>query len=415
MDERQTRPATSAKDPWIGATLDGRYRVLRKIAEGGMGAVYEGEQIALQRRVAIKVLHAHLARDADIVVRFRREALATTQIGHPHIVEVLDLGEMDDGSLFMVLELLEGRDLARVLKDEGPLSVARAAKIVVQVCEGVAAAHAKGIVHRDLKPENVFLTTREGDSDFVKVLDFGVSKIRDAIDGADARTRTGTALGTPYYMAPEQAQGKRDVDHRADVYAVGVILFRILTGHHPFDDTSYPMLVLKICTEPAPRIAEWRTDVPRELVALVERMLAKEPNDRPASITSVRDALLPLRASDAAPALTGAAPRPPARPRCSSRAITRPLRWPPPNDAPPPKKRKKTPPRRAASQAARARRCSPGSRCSACSRSRSSRTRSPVAIPRCRATPIRSRSRRRAIRSPARSRRAAETAADGRG
>ncbi|WP_236604086.1 protein kinase domain-containing protein [Sandaracinus amylolyticus] len=318
MDERQTRPATSAKDPWLGATLDGRYRVLRKIAEGGMGAVYEGEQVALKRRVAIKVLHAHLARDADIVVRFRREALATTQIGHPHIVEVLDLGEMDDGSLFMVLELLEGRDLARVLKDEGPLPVARAAKIVAQVCEGVAAAHAKGIVHRDLKPENVFLTTREGDPtssadsrtdrrDFVKVLDFGVSKIRDSIDGADARTRTGTALGTPYYMAPEQAQGKRDVDHRADVYAIGVILFRILTGHHPFDDTSYPMLVLKICTEPAPRIAEWRTDVPRELVALVERMLAKEPSERPSSIASVRDALLPLRAIHVAPVLTGAA------------------------------------------------------------------------------------------------------------
>ncbi|MDQ3034771.1 MAG: serine/threonine protein kinase, partial [Myxococcota bacterium] len=308
MDEKERRRGEPAKDPLIGATLADRYRVLRRIAEGGMGAVYEAEQLALSRRVAIKCLHAHLARDQEIVGRFRREALATTQIGHPHIVDVLDLGEMDDGTLFMVLELLDGRDLARALKDDGPLSIARAARVLAQVCEGVGAAHEKGIVHRDLKPENVFLITREGDPDFVKVLDFGVSKIRAAADApAESMTRTGTALGTPYYMAPEQAQGKRDVDHRADVYALGVILFRVLTGHHPFADDSYPMLVLKICTEPAPRVEEWRKDVPRELASLLERMLAKDPAARPQSMDEVRSELLRLRDLDAAPELTGAA------------------------------------------------------------------------------------------------------------
>jgi serine/threonine protein kinase len=302
------RRKDGGKDPLIGATLDGRYRILRRIAAGGMGAVYEGEQIAIHRRVAIKCLHAHLARDEEMVSRFRREALATTKIGHPHIVEVLDLGEMDDGTLFMVLELLAGRDLARVLEEDGPLAVGRAVRIALEVCAGVAAAHDKGIVHRDLKPENVFLIERNGNRDFVKVLDFGVSKIRAQLEGGpeDSKTRTGTALGTPYYMAPEQAQGKRDVDHRADVYALGVILFRILTGLHPFDDTSYPMLILKICTEPPPRVATWRSDVPKELVWLVERMLAKEPEDRPASMDEVARELAAFRSIEGPARLTGA-------------------------------------------------------------------------------------------------------------
>ncbi len=291
-------------DPLVGATLGDRFRVIRRIAEGGMGAVYEAEQLTLGRKVAVKVLHAHLASDPEIVVRFEREARATTAIGHPNIVDVVDVGELPDGARYLVLEFLDGRDLARALKEDGPLTLGRAVRILAQVSDGVGAAHAKGIVHRDLKPENVFLT---GASEHVKVVDFGVSKFRDAAGGPDSKTRTGTALGTPYYMSPEQAQGLKDVDHRADIYALGVILFRVLSAHHPFDDTSYPMLIVKICTEEAPALGTWRSDLPPVLEALVARMLEKDPADRPQSMAEVRAALEPFAGLDDAPALTGAA------------------------------------------------------------------------------------------------------------
>lgn len=293
----------------VGTVLDQRYRVIAKIAEGGMGAVFEAEQIALGRRVAIKTLHAHLAKDEDMVARFRREAMATTKIGHPHIVEVVDLGELSGGVLYLVLEFLEGRDLSRLLKAEGPLPIGRAARILIQVAEGIGAAHQHGIVHRDLKPENVFLVEGRSQQDFVKIVDFGVSKIRDT-SGTDSKTRTGTALGTPYYMAPEQAQGLKTVDHRADIYALGVMLFRMLTGYYPFDDESYPMLVLKICTEPPPPASTWRRDLPEGLARLLDRMLAKDPAARPQDCETLSRELSAFIRLDDPPGLTGApAPR----------------------------------------------------------------------------------------------------------
>ncbi len=300
-------PNEAKAEALVGSVLDGRYRVVRKIAEGGMGAVYEAEQMALGRRVAIKTLHAHLANDEEMVSRFRREAMATTKIGHPNIVEVVDLGELPGGFLYLVLEFLEGRDLSRLLKAEGPLSIGRACRILLQVCEGMAAAHLHGIVHRDLKPENVFLV--EGSQpatamDRVKVVDFGVSKIREA--GVDSKTRTGTALGTPYYMAPEQAQGLKTVDQRADIYAIGVMLYRMLTGHYPFDDESYPMLVLKICTEPPPPASTWRADLPEGLADLIDRTLSKDPAQRPADCAALGNELRRYTTLDAAPAMTGA-------------------------------------------------------------------------------------------------------------
>jgi serine/threonine protein kinase len=313
---RVTTGQSAKTDPLVGATLGDRFRVIRKIAEGGMGAVYEAVQLNLERKVAVKVLHAHLAGDAEIVQRFEREARATTAIGHPNIVDVVDVGELDDGSRYLVLEYLDGRDLARALKDDGPLPLGRAVRILSQVADGVGAAHAKGIVHRDLKPENVFLV---GASEHVKIVDFGVSKFRDAAAGPDSKTRTGTALGTPYYMSPEQAQGLKDVDHRADVYALGVILFRVLSGHHPFDDTSYPMLIVKICTEDAPPLGAWRSDLPPALESLVVRMLEKDPSKRPQSMAEVKDALALYASHTGAPALTGAAGPSTASPRLLSR------------------------------------------------------------------------------------------------
>ena len=299
---------SSGADPRIGQVLQERYRIVRKLGEGGMGAVYEGEHLIIKKRVAIKCLHAQFATNPEIVARFHREALATTQIGHPNIVEVMDMGRFADGAVFMVLEFLEGRDWAHDIQATGPQPIGRVAHILAQVCDAVGAAHAKNIVHRDLKPENIFLL-RRGDEDFVKVLDFGISKMRGEGGENKGLTRTGTAMGTPYYMSPEQAQGKREVDHRADIYSLGVILYQALTAQYPFDDESYPMLVLKICMEAPPPVTHFRPDVPADLEALCARMLAKKPDERPQSCAEIKAALAPYRAVSAAPVVnTQAAP-----------------------------------------------------------------------------------------------------------
>lgn len=289
----------------LGTVIAGRYRLDAVLGEGGFGAVYDATDLRDGTRVAVKILHAHLMGQREIAARFRREALAVTRVGHPHIVRALDAGE--DGEVsYLVLERLEGRDAARALEEDGPFTLARAIKIVTQVCRALQAAHDQGIVHRDLKLDNVLLTARDGDDDFVKVLDFGVSKFVETIDGASVMTRTGVAIGTPFYMPPEQAQGKKDVDHRADIYAIGVMLFRLLTGQHPFEDDSYPMLVLKICTEPPPPIGRYRADVPGVFEAVLRRALAKLPDDRYPSCRELEAALAPFASHDAAPQLLDA-------------------------------------------------------------------------------------------------------------
>jgi serine/threonine-protein kinase len=294
------------EDPRLGRTVGARYRIVRRIGEGGMGVVYEAEDTRDARRVALKCVHAHLASHRDVLARFEREAKAATAVGNEHIVEVLDTGRLDDGSAFMVLEYLSGSDLASEIADGGPLTIGRATHVATQIADALYVAHGMGVIHRDLKPENIFLVDPRG-RDFVKVLDFGISKIREAEGGqVTALTRTGTTVGTPYYMAPEQAQGHKDVDHRVDVYALGVILFRALTGQHPFDDESYPMLVLKICTEAPPPVQRYRPDVPLELAAVIEKMLAKDPADRHRSMRDVGEALGPFRELRDPPVLTGA-------------------------------------------------------------------------------------------------------------
>ncbi|MEM1414556.1 MAG: protein kinase [Myxococcota bacterium] len=298
---------TQVDDPRIGMVLQDRYRIVRKLGEGGMGAVYEGEHMLIKRRVAIKALHAQFAMNAEIVKRFHNEALAATAIGHENIIEVTDMGRFDDGSVFMVLEYLDGRDWADDIESGGPQPVGRVVRILLQVCDALAAAHAKGIIHRDLKPENIFLIRRSGNPDFAKVLDFGISKMKDAAAPGSSMTRTGTTLGTPYYMAPEQAQGKRSIDHRADIYSLGVILFQALTGQYPFDDDSYPMLVLKICTEPPPDPLEFRPDLPHGLVGIITRLLQKDPAARFQDCASLRAALEPYAHLDQAPVAAASA------------------------------------------------------------------------------------------------------------
>ncbi|MBX3245575.1 MAG: serine/threonine protein kinase [Myxococcales bacterium] len=270
----------------LGAVVGGRWRLDALLGEGGFGAVYRGTDLQGGPPLAIKLLHARLGASREVRHRFRREAESAAKIGHPGIVRVLGSGEEPSGDAWIALELLEGRSLAEVLAAEGPRPLGEAARIVRDVCGALGAAHAAGIVHRDLKPDNIFLTP-EGP----KLLDFGVSKIFEGEDLGSLATRTGAALGTPYYMAPEQAQGKRGVDHRADLYALGVVLFELLTGERPFEDASYPMLVLKICTEPPPAVSAFRADVPPAFEGVLTRLLEKAPEARYSSCAEVIEAL----------------------------------------------------------------------------------------------------------------------------
>ncbi|MBN1608798.1 MAG: protein kinase [Polyangiaceae bacterium] len=289
-------------DPLIGRDIQGRYRVLRRLGSGGMGVVYLGEHLMIKRKVAIKTLHAQFALQPSVVQRFHREALAATSIGNEHIVEVTDMGRLDNGALFMVLEYLDGTDLGQEIETQGPQPLGRMTRIMLQLCDALGAVHDKGIVHRDLKPDNIFLIRRGDDADFVKVLDFGISKFKTSLDDSGAKmTRTGMPMGTPYFMSPEQARGQSDVDHRADIHALGAIMYYALCGRYPFDATNLPELLIKICTEVPPPLSSLRPDLPRELEAVVHRALAPSREKRFADCAELRQALLPFRDVEGAP------------------------------------------------------------------------------------------------------------------
>jgi serine/threonine protein kinase len=283
----------------VGDVLEGKYRLLALLGEGGMGAVWDAENVLIGRRVAIKVLLAHAAGNADIVGRFIQEARAAAAVGNEHIIDVLDLGKLPSGVPYIVMERLEGRDLDAVVTRDGRLPIARAARILIQVCDALGAAHAKGIVHRDLKPANIFLVRRGGDADFVKVLDFGISKVRGLSTlTPSAPTQTGLAMGTPHYMSPEQAQGKSDVDHRSDLYALGVIFYELLTGQVPFGGDNIALVLTQILRDTPPPPSKHRPELPRYCDDLVLRLLAKEPGERMASCDELAAALAPLAEQD---------------------------------------------------------------------------------------------------------------------
>ena len=264
----------------IGDVIEGKYRILRLLGEGGMGAVFEGENVRIKRRVAIKVLHAAVALDADATKRFEREAQAAGRIGNEHILEVLDLGELPDGDHFMVMEYLDGEALSERIRRRGKLSPDEAVPIFRQLLLGLKAAHSAGIVHRDLKPDNVFLLTEKmGQKDYVKIIDFGISKFQ-ALAGEMRMTRTGTVMGTPYYMSPEQASGSKEADFRSDIYAVGVMLYEALSGSVPFDAPTFNQLLFRIVlSEPAP-IRQLVPDLDEAFASIVSKAMARDMERR---------------------------------------------------------------------------------------------------------------------------------------
>ncbi len=282
-------------NPNIGRVLENKYEILRVIGRGGMGSVYEANHRLINRRLAIKLLHADYARDDSVVFRFQREAKASAAIGHDHIVDITDMGVTDTGELFIVMEYIDGKDLEHVLEDEGVLKPVRACHIMIQVLSALEAAHSKGIVHRDLKPGNILLTKRAGAMDYVKLVDFGISKIRATEEGmTKGLTRTGELLGTPSYMSPEQALGLTDINASTDIFSAGVILYEMVTGMMPFKDVSLAMLLVKILErDPAPPTS-LRPGLSPELAEIILTALEKTQGARFADATSFRRILTPF-------------------------------------------------------------------------------------------------------------------------
>ena len=271
--------------------LAGRYRVVRLLGKGGTGEVYEAIQENLGRPVAVKVLFEHLAVRRDCLGRLALEAKAAAGLGHPNIVQVTDFQANPNQPAFIVMELLEGRSLTRVLKEDGPLSPKRLVFITTQILSALDKAHSAGIIHRDLKPENIVLTSIAGVPDIVKLLDFGIAKLLTESD-VSRLTATGFVPGTPAYMSPEQAKGQ-PVDARTDIYSLGVLLYRALAGRLPFRAQNYNAMTYAILNHTPPRLAKIRPDLDRKLLKVVERSMEKDPDRRYGSARELGVALLP--------------------------------------------------------------------------------------------------------------------------
>ncbi len=270
----------------------GKLLVIRRLGAGGIGAVWEVEHTLTRHRRAMKVLHERYATSPDVVERFLREASAAGRIGNPHIVETFDAGQHDDGTHYLLMELLSGEALSSRLRNSPP-TIGEAAGWLRQACLALAAAHAAGIVHRDLKPDNLFLTVDPDGRPFLKVLDFGVSLFEDLSGTGERLTREGSAMGTPLYMSPEQLQGQR-VDLRTDLYALGVILYETLTLRAPFDAPTLAALAVKVATGDAPSVQTLRPEVPDALAAVVKRAMHREKAERFGSALELYEALGPF-------------------------------------------------------------------------------------------------------------------------
>src|SRR5215207_6786720 len=264
-------------DSLLGSTLAGKYRIEERLNEGGMGTVYRATHVLMEKTVAVKVLRPALAADEKIVARFSREARAAARISHPNALSVTDFGEDENGNVFLVMELLDGKTLKQLIRDEGPLPLARVVDITRQVGDALNAAHSQGVVHRDLKSDNIMLLdTMTGD--YAKVLDFGIAKINEPDGAVDTNlTAPNLVIGTPQYMSPEQCSQDSEIDARSDIYAFGIILFEMLVGHVPFSGDSPTMVMMKHLQDPVPSVLEEREDVPAPVARVVARAMAKHP------------------------------------------------------------------------------------------------------------------------------------------
>ncbi len=278
------------EDPLVGQTLAEKYRVEELIAEGGMGAVYRGTHVLMDKTVAIKVLHPALAADDKIVARFSREARAASRISHPHALSVTDFGESENGVVFLVMEYLKGLTLKEVIHSEGQMPLPRVIEIVRQISGALEAAHAEGVVHRDLKSDNIMLLDIGG-GDWAKVLDFGIAKITEKVGQDPALTAPNLIIGTPQYMSPEQCSQASEIDSRSDIYSFGVILYEMLVGHVPFTGESPTAIMMKHLQDPPPSVLEERQDLPASVSHVVTRAMAKRPEDRFQTVSELSDEL----------------------------------------------------------------------------------------------------------------------------
>lgn len=264
----------------VGQTV-GNYKITAKLGEGGMGVVYLAEHPVIGKKVAMKAIHPELSRNPEVVSRFMIEAKSVNQIGHEHIVDISDFGRTPEGEFYFVMEYLQGQAMADRLKQVVKIPPAQALNIASQVADALFASHQHGIIHRDLKPENIYLCPRGTNKDFVKVLDFGLAKLTSAGDEkVSHKTRTGSVMGTPFYMAPEQCEGKASIDHRADVYSLGVILFEMLTGKVPFGGEGYGEIIVKHITMPAPSARSLAPELSPAIDLILHRAMAKKPDER---------------------------------------------------------------------------------------------------------------------------------------
>jgi serine/threonine-protein kinase len=291
---RRRARETAADRARIGTVVASSYRIDEVLGRGAIGAVFGGVHLRLERPIAIKFVDPTLVDDPEIRARFKREARIAAQIGSSHVVEVFDYGVADDGAPVLVMERLVGEDLHARILHEGTLPISRALRVAKQVCRALGAAHANGIVHRDLKPENVFLLVRDGEPEFVKVVDFGLSTF---VQSDDTRlTRAGQSVGTPLYMAPEQA-GAHQFDARVDVYSLGVLIFEMTTGRLPFEAQTLQQLLVALATGTPRSIRDYVPSLPVELDELVKRFTARDPNKRPKTAAAALAEIVALEES----------------------------------------------------------------------------------------------------------------------
>jgi serine/threonine protein kinase len=298
----------------IGQVLAGKYRIDRVLGQGGMGVVVAATHMHLDQKVAIKFLLPDALANADVVMRFQREARAAVKIQSEHVARVIDVGALENGAPYMVMEYLEGIDLAQRIAEQRALPVDEVVRFLLEACEALAEAHNAGIVHRDLKPANLFLAKRADKTAAVKVLDFGISK--QSLGAGGGMTGTQAVMGSPYYMSPEQLMSAKHVDNRADIWSLGIVLYESLVGMPPYMGDTMPEIVAQILSAPAPSVRAHRPDVPPEVDAIVARCLAKDPNARYRDVGELASALAPLthdgaRSMDRISRVLGASVRPP--------------------------------------------------------------------------------------------------------